>query len=155
MDNIGALTYVNPDDLKVGDEVGVIYPCTYGFGLRFRYPQIAKAKVERITPKRTKFVIGSVSFGELDVRRRIVKIDDNATNMDKVARDFILANRLLDTMDSLERKGKFHLSEMSNEDIYLFKSFLMSMAKRYFSKDDYERIVGIYASKEEVSETGK
>lgn len=58
------LTFVNINDLKVGDTVGYCRYPEFGWNSHFRYPIIQRKVIERITPKRTKFVLnGDIEFG--------------------------------------------------------------------------------------------
>lgn len=85
---MSALTYVNIDELKLGDTVGQCYYVSFGWGRRFRYPKIEKRVIKRITPKRTKFVLDNDV--ELDIReaKNLVVLDNEAQRQSSIAKIF-------------------------------------------------------------------
>ena len=58
-----ALEKCNLNELKEGDEIFLKYPLRYGFGKISSYSFYKKAKIVRITPKKTKFVVKKCSSG--------------------------------------------------------------------------------------------
>lgn len=58
-----ALEKCNLNELKEGDEIFLKYPLRYGFGKVSSYSFYKKAKIVRITPKKTKFVVKKCSSG--------------------------------------------------------------------------------------------
>ena len=85
---MGKLTRVNIDTLKVGDKVGYCTYPTFGWGNTFRYPIVSPKIIERITPKRTKFVLSDGV--ELDVRgaKQLVALNEEAQRQSSVANVF-------------------------------------------------------------------
>lgn len=126
------LTKVDIDTLKVGDIVGYcLYP-TFGWNNVFRYPIIQSKTVERITPKRTKFVLnGGV---ELDVRKakQLVVLDEEAKRQSSVAKTFKKLQHILFEIEKDKRKGT-HLIEgkISDEELFEYYKLMRSLHDKY------------------------
>lgn len=130
------LTKVDIDTLKVGDKVGYcIYP-TFGWRSIFRYPIVSPKTVERITPKRTKFVLnGGV---ELDVReaKQLVVLNEEAQRQSSVAKTFSDLQHILYKIDESTRNGT-HLVErkITDEELIEYHKFMKSLYDKYLGGD--------------------
>lgn len=83
---MGKLTTINKNDLKVGDVVGVARKVQCGWGTSFRHAFMYPAKIIRITPKRTK--IETDKFGEHDKHEVFYKYDSEAIKESEMAKKF-------------------------------------------------------------------
>ena len=83
---MGKLSPINKDDLKVGDVVGVARRVRCGCGTTFRHVYVYPAKIIRITPKRTK--IETDKFGEHDRYETFYKYDSEAIKESEMAKKF-------------------------------------------------------------------
>lgn len=130
------LTYVEVDGLKVGDVVGY---CTYpslGWGKLFRYPIVHKKIIERITPKRTKFVLdGNV---ELDIwkAKMLVVYDDEAKRQSAIAESYA---DLKDIQWKIEKASKNNHdiigSKITDEELMEYYNYLKNIASKYLNED--------------------
>lgn len=126
------LTKVDIDTLKVGDNVGYCRYPTFGWRSVFRYPIISPKTVERITPKRTKFVLnGGI---ELDVReaKQLVVLNEEAQRQSSVAKTFSDLQRILYNIDESSRKGA-HIIErrISDEELIEYHKLMKSFYDKY------------------------
>ena len=53
-----SLTFLSPEELKVGDTVGIVFWIPAGWSRYYRHPCVEKATVEKISAKRKSFKIG-------------------------------------------------------------------------------------------------
>ena len=131
------LTYVNIDDLKIGDTVGFCKYIDYGWNLHFRYPIVTKKIIKRITPKRTKFVLdGDI---ELDIERakRLVIFNDVAEQQTKVAKIFNKLKHIQYELNQAERKGNYVIEKkISDEELVEYCTFLKNMCDKYLNEEE-------------------
>ena len=130
------LTKVNIDELKVGDVVGFCNYPSFGWRSVFRYPIIMPKTVERITPKRTKFVLsGGI---ELDVRetKQLVVLNEEAKRQSDVAKIFKDLQHILYEFSESTRNGT-HLIErkISDEELIEYHKFMKSLYDKYLGGD--------------------
>ena len=73
-------------DINVGDEVYTLTYPGFGWSQRFRYPQVLKHKIAKITPKRTK--ITTEKGVEFDPKCKFYKLNDALIEHVKIANAF-------------------------------------------------------------------
>lgn len=126
------LTYVNIDELKVGDSVGFCSYPTYGWNIDFRYPVISKRTIERITPKRTKFILnGGTELNNREAKQLVV-LNEEAQRQSYVARTLCDLRHILYKIDESNRNG-VHLIEkkLSDEELIEYRKFMKSLYDKY------------------------
>lgn len=126
------LTKVDIDTLRVGDKVGYcIYP-TFGWRSIFRYPIVSPKTIERITPKRTKFVLnGGI---ELDVReaKQLVVLNEEAQRQSSVAKTFSDLQHILYKIDESSRNGAQIIErKISDEELIEYHKLMKSFYDKY------------------------
>lgn len=130
------MKYLNADDLKIGDKVGITYPVTYGYNRTYKYKIIKEATVTKITPKRTKYVIGGIEFNANEIRNRIVVLDDEAKFSNEMARKYRKCMNLKYALESTKDKFDFlvfRIAKMDDEDLdkvlelfeYLYEKYIV------------------------------
>lgn len=77
---------IDRKDINVGDEVYTLTYPSFGWSRRFRYPQVLKHKIAKITPKRTK--ITTEKGVEFDPKCKFYKLNDDLIRDVKIANDF-------------------------------------------------------------------
>lgn len=126
------LTKVDIDTLKVGDRVGYCTYPTFGWRSVFRYPIVSPKTVERITPKRTKFVLnGGI---ELDVReaKQLVMLNKEAQRQSSVAKTFSDLQHILYKIDESGRNGAQIIErKISDEELIEYHKFMKSLYDKY------------------------
>lgn len=126
------LTKVDIDTLKVGDRVGYCTYPTFGWRSVFRYPIVSPKTVERITPKRTKFVLnGGI---ELDVReaKQLVMLNEEAQRQSSVAKTFSDLQHILYKIDESGRNGAQIIErKISDEELIEYHKFMKSLYDKY------------------------
>ena len=109
------LTYVNIDELKVGDTVGYCRDVSYSWHKSFRYPIVLRRVIKRITPKRTKFVLDDGIELSVDEAKRLVVINDEASRQSSIARTF---NDLQNIEYKIAEARRHSNYVIENNDIY-------------------------------------
>lgn len=126
------LTKVNIDELKVGDVVGFCNYPSFGWGSVFRYPIITPQTVERITPKRTKFILnGGI---ELDVKeaKRLVVLNEEAQRQSSVAKTFKDLQHILYKINESTRNGtRLVERKITDEELIEYHKFMKSLYDKY------------------------
>lgn len=126
------LTKVDIDTLKVGDRVGYCTYPTFGWRSIFRYPIVSPKTIERITPKRTKFVLnGGI---ELDVReaKQLVMLNEEAQRQSSVAKTFSDLQHILYKIDESGRNGAQIIErKISDEELIEYHKFMKSLYDKY------------------------
>jgi len=126
------LTRVDIDTLKVGDKVGYCTYPTFGWRSIFRYPIVSPKTIERITPKRTKFVLsGGV---ELDVReaKQLVVLNEEAQRQSSVAKTFSDLQHILYKIDESSRNDVQIIErKISDEELIEYHKFMKSLFDKY------------------------
>lgn len=80
-----SLTFLSPEELKVGDTVGIVLWIHAGWSRYYRHPCVEKATVEKISAKRKSFKIGDRTFSDKDLYDRIVVYNDIAMTENELA----------------------------------------------------------------------
>lgn len=127
---MGKLSPINKDDLKVGDVIGVAREVQCGWGTSFRHVFVYPAKIIRITPKRTK--IETDKFGEHDKHEVFYKYDSEAIKESEMAKKFKEINDGVYIIENFElRRG---LRVIKDEDLDTLSEHINAVAevlKRY------------------------
>ena len=126
------LTYVNIDELKVGDSVGFCSCPSYGWRSDFRYPVISKRTIKRITPKRTKFVLNDGT--ELNDReaKQLVILNEEAQRQSNVAKTFSDLKYILYKIEESNRKGIYLVEKkLSDKELIEYHKFMKSLYDKY------------------------
>ena len=106
------LKKIDKDALKVGDVVGVMRTVQAGWRCSFRHALITPAKIIRITPKRTKFVIDK--FGDHDKYETFYECNSNAEKENELAEKFVQFKESLWDIEIFRKGG---LTRISDEDL--------------------------------------
>ena len=107
------LKVLNKDDLKVGDTVGIVRYVRCGWGSYFRHARVYRAKIIRITPKRTKFETDK--FGVHDKYETFYEYDSNAEKENEIAEQF---EKIREGVYAIEDfKSTYGLRSIRDEDI--------------------------------------
>lgn len=126
---IGKLSPINKDDLKVGDVVGVAREVRCGWGELFRHVMVYPVKIIRMTPKRTKI---ETDIGEHDKHETFYKYDSEAIKESEMAKKF---RKIRDGVYSIEDfKSKRGLRVIKDEDLDALSEHINAVAeilKRY------------------------
>ena len=126
------LTKVDIDTLKVGDRIGYCTYLTFGWRSVFRYPIVSPKTIERITPKRTKFVLnGGI---ELDVReaKQLVVLNEEAQRQSSVAKTFSDLQHILYKIDKSSRNGAQIIErKISDEELIEYHKLMKSFYDKY------------------------
>lgn len=109
------LTYVNIDNLKVGDEVGFCKYPSYGWNHRFRYPAIITCTIKKITPKRTKFVLDNGAELNIQEAKQLVVLNQDAEYMNKIASKYNVLKNMLYKIDQATRNGEYVIDNRLND----------------------------------------
>lgn len=122
---MGKLTPINKNDLKVGDVVGVAREVQCGWETSFRHAFVYPAKIIRITPKRTK--IETDKFGEHDKHEVFYKYDSDAIKENEMAKKF---NEIRDGVYTIEDfKSSRGLRIIKDEDLDALSEHINAVAE--------------------------
>lgn len=126
---IGKLSPINKDDLKVGDVVGVAREVRCGWGELFGHVMVYPVKIIRMTPKRTKI---ETDIGEYDKHETFYKYDSEAIKESEMAKKF---RKIRDGVYAIEDfKSKRGLRVIKDEDLDALSEHINAVAeilKRY------------------------
>lgn len=128
------MKYLSADELNIGDKVGILIPIKYTYNKSYKYQRVIEATVTKITPKRTKFVIGENEFRDCEISSHIVVLDDDAKFSDTMARKY---KRCMDLKYLLENTkdsygcNVFRIAKMDDEDIDKVLKLLEYLYKKY------------------------
>lgn len=126
---IGKLSPINKDDLKVGDVVGVAREVRCGWGESFGHVMVYPVKIIRMTPKRTKI---ETDIGEYDKHETFYKYDSEAIKESEMAKKF---RKIRDGVYAIEDfKSKRGLRVIKDEDLDALSEHINAVAeilKRY------------------------
>ena len=126
------LTYVNIDDLKVGDVVGFCRYPSFGWRRCFRYPIVTNYTIERITPKRTKFVLkGGIELNEHEARGLVIP-DEESKRQSEVAKTFSDLKNIQNKLDEAGIHGN-HIIEIKllDEELIEYHKMMKSIYDKY------------------------
>ena len=127
------LTKINLDEIKVGDIVGVPHNCSIGLYKNFRNPLVSKETITKISPKRTKFTMnkGEYSINGNGLANTFVKYDDEAIASNESAENFEKLKILNWGLETMAKKGKFSIKDLSDEDILQCVELLEKIKNKY------------------------
>lgn len=127
------LTKIHLDEIKVGDIVGVPHDCSVSLHKNFRNQFVSKEKIIKITPKRTKFTTdkGEYSVNGDRVANTFVKYDDEAIASNESAENFEKLRILNWELETMAKKGKFSIKDLSDEEILQCVELLEKIKNKY------------------------
>lgn len=135
------LTYIkDTTSLKVGDKVGILKYPTVGWK-DYKHPIVEECTIDRITPKRTKFVVGGKELSEFEVRQRCVVIDEVALEENRIARKFL---KCYTKKNKIERAKDNYghllcsLHTLDEEDLDRVLNLLTHLENKYLVGDNNE-----------------
>ena len=121
---MGKLSPINKDDLKVGDVIGVAREIRCGWGESFRHFMVYPAKIIRITPKRTKI---ETDIGEHDKYETFYKYDSEAIKESEMAKKF---KEIRDGVYAIEDfKSRRGLRVIKDEDLDTLSEHINAVAE--------------------------
>lgn len=132
------LTHLTPEQLNVGDVVGILSAISVGWSSRYRHPLVKKAVVERISPKRQKFVIDGVSFTDKEIYSNIVSYDDVAVKEDELARKYQqCADKKYKLQNAKNKYGNeiITLAKLDDEDLDKVLNLLTYLETKYLTQE--------------------
>lgn len=126
------LTLLNKDDLKVGDTVGFCRYPTYGWNRQFRYPIVSEKVIERITPKRTKFVLsGGVELDKYEADR-LVEVNEEAKRQTEIAKTFSDLQTINYKFSQATQRGDYVIERsLDDEELLEYHKVLKHIYDKY------------------------
>lgn len=123
------------DNLKVGDTVGIIYEITYSWRRVYRHRLVEKCVIERITPKRTKFVLsGNIELSDKEMKTRCVVYNSEAIKENSLAIKFLKCKDNKNKLENSKDKygyNLFDLSKLDDEDLDKVNNLLTYFCNKY------------------------
>jgi hypothetical protein len=135
---MGNLKYLNINSLEVGDIVGYVIHPTYSWNRKFRYPVVSKRKIERITPKRNKFVLeGDIELDRQEASMYLVEYDAEAERQSNIAKTFNETMTLAHKLKEVERKGLYVIeNKLTDDELVAYHDVLKNICDKYIPEDE-------------------
>lgn len=133
---MSGLTYVNIDELRVGDIVGYCRYVSFSWHRNFRYPIVLRRVIKRITPKRTKFVLDDGIELDVGEAKRLVVINDEASRQSSIARVFSDLQSIEYKIAEAKRHSNYVIEDkLTDEELVEYHKVMKNIYDKYLEED--------------------